>query len=608
MFKKPLAELKTSAPLRGSDRRKLRQRVLQSYPNLPPEEGDALVPDGLQSQKFSTHLDDPGVAYLSPDGDPLWFTIGKGSEDLIPTVYTLWKRPDLLPFLSTPAPVVPKLIGGADLMIPGVIQHSSTLVPDQVVSVTQYYRDAIGPPLAVGRMAVSSDTLRSEEEEDVKGKAVYILHTWKDALWEMGPSKKADPPAPIENKSSEAETPDERQNGSPGSLEETAGAPPAQPSPDGTSAQDAQPPATADAPTDADESAESKATSLSPEDVSACLRAAVLHTIGMRLANVPPSTFPIPASTFWSSHVLPARPAAALGPNGLADASWIDVKHSTHKNVKSFLKACAKEGLIKLKETKGDVVITAVSPQHPAVLAMRRHRTIGDLEAKAKKAGDREQKEKEAEEKRKSEIRVSEFWKPFGTTVPFFVAAEKDTSELYTITEIKDIVNNYISSRSLVNANDPQYINVDSDQFLAGAVSVKGQDTPEFLKRDEVLKRIRAHMQTWHEISVEGRDTIRKKGDLKPVSVVVKIRQGRKACTLITGYETFGLQADDLAEELRKTCASSTSVSPVHGKPNSLEVMVQGKQIKAVTDLLISRGVPERWIEAEDQTKGKKKK
>ena len=34
-------------------------------------------------------------------------------------VYTLWKEPDLLPFLSTPEAVVPKLIGGADLMIPG---------------------------------------------------------------------------------------------------------------------------------------------------------------------------------------------------------------------------------------------------------------------------------------------------------------------------------------------------------------------------------------------------------------------------------------------------------------------------------------------------------
>ncbi|KAJ2971627.1 hypothetical protein NUW54_g12462 [Trametes sanguinea] len=186
MFKKALADLKTSAPLRSSDRRKLKQRVLQSFPVLQPEEGDLLVPDGVQSQKFSTHLEEPGVAYLSPEGDPLWFTIGKGSEELIPTVYTLWKRPDLLPFLSTPAPVVPKLISGADLMIPGVIQHSPDLVPDQLVSVTQYHRGAIGPPLAVGRMAVSSDTLRSAEEKDIKGKAVYVLHTWKDALWGDG--------------------------------------------------------------------------------------------------------------------------------------------------------------------------------------------------------------------------------------------------------------------------------------------------------------------------------------------------------------------------------------------------------------------------------------
>lgn len=120
---------------------------------------------------------------------------------------------------------------------------------------------------------------------------------------------------------------------------------------------------------------------------------------------------------------------------------------------------------------------------------------------------------------------------------------------------------------------------------------------------------------------------------MKPISIVVKIRQGRKACTLLTGYEPFGLQADDLAEELRKTCASSTSgasfatfsfslgasrqyetydfastVSPVQGKPNMLEVMVQGKQAKAVTDLLVARGVPKMCINGSDQGEKKKKK
>ena len=47
------------------------------------------------------------------------------------------------------------------------------------------------------------------------------------------------------------------------------------------------------------------------------------------------------------------------------DLATLDVKHSTHKTAKGFLKACAKEGLIKLKETKGDVVVTGASLPSP---------------------------------------------------------------------------------------------------------------------------------------------------------------------------------------------------------------------------------------------------
>jgi len=83
MFKKSLGSLKTSgnyfrgnltrlfkcnlnsfigtAPLRSSDRRKLKQRVVQLFPEIPPED-EQLVPDGLLSVKFSTHLEEPGVS------------------------------------------------------------------------------------------------------------------------------------------------------------------------------------------------------------------------------------------------------------------------------------------------------------------------------------------------------------------------------------------------------------------------------------------------------------------------------------------------------------------------------------------------------------------
>ena len=49
-------------------------------------------------------------------------------------------------------------------------------------------------------------------------------------------------------------------------------------------------------------------------------------------------------------------------------------------------------------------------------------------------------------------------------------------------------------------------------------------------------------------------------------------------------------------------------MNPLQGKAAEMEVMVQGKQIKAVTDLLMNKGVPKKWIESTDMTDAKKKK
>jgi len=61
MFKKPLSQLKTSAPLRASDRRKLKQRVVSMF-SVDPDEGDTLVPDGILMAKFSSYAKEPGVS------------------------------------------------------------------------------------------------------------------------------------------------------------------------------------------------------------------------------------------------------------------------------------------------------------------------------------------------------------------------------------------------------------------------------------------------------------------------------------------------------------------------------------------------------------------
>lgn len=58
-----------------------------------------------------------------------------------------------------------------------------------LVSVAQFARDARGPPLAVGRMVVDADKI---DNGVTKGKAVLVLHTWKDHLWALG--SKGEPP------------------------------------------------------------------------------------------------------------------------------------------------------------------------------------------------------------------------------------------------------------------------------------------------------------------------------------------------------------------------------------------------------------------------------
>lgn len=50
-----------------------------------------------------------------------------------------------------------------------------------------------------------------------------------------------------------------------------------------------------------------------------------------------------------------------------------------------------------------------------------------------------------------------------------------------------------------------------------------------------------------------------RKGALQPIVMGIKLRQGWKTVTVVSGLEAFGVDIDDFAEELRKLCAGSAS-------------------------------------------------
>ena len=78
MFKRPFTS-KTSAPVRSSDLRKLRDELSRDF-SIPASAAKDLLVDGVTTVRVTTHLDEYCTLFSSPGGDPLLFRVGKGTD------------------------------------------------------------------------------------------------------------------------------------------------------------------------------------------------------------------------------------------------------------------------------------------------------------------------------------------------------------------------------------------------------------------------------------------------------------------------------------------------------------------------------------------------
>jgi len=95
--------------------------------------------------------------------------------------------------------------------------------------------------------------------------------------------------------------------------------------------------------------------------------------------------------------------------------------------------------------------------------------------------------------------------------------------DLYSLNDIRTLLNAYLTSKGLINKVDQAYINLNSPLLAcvtsksAGEAGKKagrggqeeGQQPLEFMKRDELLKKIVEHMQSWYEVKAEGKEVTR---------------------------------------------------------------------------------------------------
>ncbi|KAJ3290303.1 Eukaryotic translation initiation factor 2D [Blyttiomyces sp. JEL0837] len=668
MFKKPFTT-KSQTTVRSSDRRKLRQEILSTFPNATDQDLNQLLPtsisssaggpDNLTVSKITPHgIDQQQSLLYTYNNQPIFIKLGVDAI-LIPTIYTLWKCPNLLPKLITHPFVIKRLLDGADLMLPGVVVPNGgfkqgDFKKDQVVAVVMRGNPF---PLVVGTAVVDShDVTRS----GMKGKGVHTLHSYGDQLWLSG--DRSEPPdfkevvaAVNDDDDDEDEEVEEGVEGENDEVVEGGGN--AVTGGKGKTVDeedyevvDAIEDGASDlhgvesiddigeeitslslAPTSPTESGivevgietemnfpgfskpqpvSSTTTSsvfLPPAEVDKALTDAFLTAIKLKLPE-DAKQYPIPSSALYSNYILPCRTVAY---------ATVDVKHSSFKKLAKFLKAMEKRGYVKLKERAGDTVLVSVNRKHPEILAFTPGKyLVGDgssggsgASAGAKGgmaaaaglgvsgvnvSGSSSSSAAAGADKANAEtVKIVELYRSNGSVVKLWeeIGIAKDT--LFTRAELRSALENYVKAKDLVSPDDGRLVKL--DMYLADVLLRKGENDVDYLARDAILSRLVDKMSPFHELTLPGQDPVVKKGTIKPMSLIIETRAGRKTVTRISGIEAFGIDPEELSSQLRTRCASSTSVTPLSQKSSMVlvEVMVQGSKVHEVCECLAERyGIP----------------
>ncbi|EXL41543.1 hypothetical protein FOCG_15713 [Fusarium oxysporum f. sp. radicis-lycopersici 26381] len=621
MFKRK-PDIRNLAPLRSSDRRKLADQIIRDYQVSIQESGDdassgtqsqtalrnSLLPESTSSARFITPTEQ-GTVYIGahPDQDErvLWFQTGKNPR-LIPTVYTLWRNPNLIPLLHTPDFVVEeKLKHGADLMVPGLVKArgaswDTRASTGAVVAVAGMQNDTV--PVWVGTCQIDVRNL-PDDVRGQKGAAIKALHWVGDECWswkQLG-SGGIDPPSSLEGWAGLAAGLATQANKL--SLEEET-----QPAESAPAAQDSQ----VDEAQEGDEVEEEHEPTTKEID-DAFHQAFLFAVYKAKESGSPPHfglQFPLQPSFIIANMVQPNL--------RYQNPKYYNIKKTSWKNAKKFIKHLDKEQIVKSKDRNGgETVILDIDFDDRQVLGFRPYRlptpkaTGGDFSTSD--AGQASGSGSSAGQK----VNIQMVYRVSSKLVPTLVPSKTD---FYTSQEISAAIKSYIDQHPELGGQGNSSVKL--DPFLANDIlgNKPSDEDVSFLAagripRSTLQKRVieDTHLcQPFHIISHGAPSPDQKpKSGLPPrILITIEKRTGTKVVTKISNLEPFFIDPQVLAPELQKKCAGSASVGQVAGaKPGSMEVVVQGDQRKILAkDILARKGIDAKWVDVVDKTKPKKKK
>ncbi|KAH1144724.1 hypothetical protein GLYMA_12G241600v4 [Glycine max] len=543
----------------------------------------------------------------------MFFDVDGRGSDIFPTVYALWMVPELLPvFVLKGGEVSRFVIGGADLMFPGII-----VPPDGLPSFRAGEPWAAKVPGNPAPIAVGSTTMSSAEalKAGLRGKALRITHCYRDLLWETAEGRCVpnagffedvvfeDPSllqashdsdlTEVAGETSIDQQKNPKSDGSEESLDvnelQTDSAP-ALATPNGdendTTAEVTEGVADLKLPDTVSANDQDDQLTLSTADVDSLLDKCLLQALH---TTVKDKDLPLPGSTLWSNHVLPCRPSGIT----------LNIKKSSYKKLSKWLQAKSTSGLISVKEDKHkeEVMLFSVN---------RKHADYSSFKPEKRRVEKSEQHSvQSANEIRSSKtLEVAEIYKPSVHVNSIFSPVGADTGKLFSASEATDIVFKYVEKENLVKPTNKSVVVLDvilCDALFKGAIK-KGTTYPTEIHKKDLGSTFVSRMQP-HHVVTRGNESVVCKGALKTIQLLTERRQGNKKVTKLSGMESFLIDAEALASELQKKFACSTTVAELPGKKGH-EVLVQGGVIDDLARHLIEQyGVPKRYIEVLDKTK-----
>ncbi|EGW31911.1 uncharacterized protein SPAPADRAFT_138999 [Spathaspora passalidarum NRRL Y-27907] len=556
MFKKD-PQVKASANIKSSDRKKLLAQVVQLYsvPSLPKPIQSELVPTTSKKATFKTQFTS-GVIYFSEQEIPTYFQPRDGS--IYPTVYTLWKCPFLLPQIKTHPHVIDIIAGGADLMIPGTIPpFDPRLKKGAIVGVVSDSKP--GVVMAVG--VLLEDMTVYDRVIGKSGVAVEIIHTYSDGLAKFNKEIDVEIPASV---NTEIPKEEEEQPETPfDSTREDTLLPEGDETPVVEEAYENSP----------IEELTEEVAKLTIEEIDNFFIRSLFQTIKLETVELP-----IPSSKFMSMYIYKNLPK---------DVDY-NIKQTSWKKTAKFLKAMTKLQYLDTKGKDDDLtIIKLMDIKSPIIQSFEPHKI--------------NKPKSNQEEKNKNDMKISLLYKPTSKARMFFNKLDLKYDAIYTASELRGMFETYVKKFNLVSSN-PKSINLDD---IISKIVNKPLGTP--IPRDQAFRDFQKNFSPYYQIASASQSEIFK-GEPPKINIVTEMKIGRKIITRVSNFEKFYIKPGAFAEELRNKCSGSSTIGQAVHNPAITEVQVQGPHGPLIIEILKSKGIPISAIDFEDKVKKKKKR